>query len=201
MAGAENFTSGDGGGVGPANAGGNRAHDGAHVSFIFRSPTLNFSGAGATGDLGGGNVLSWGTSGGAGDQNNHGAGFYANPAAVIADNSGNSHSAGQKGLAFLNLGTGNYDAVLFNNGNGGTDTRNFSAADLTLAGVDLTENYQLDFFETDQGGWGWGQMNFVNIASGAPVVAPVPEPASIAIWSLLGLCLAGYGYRRHRRNS
>ncbi len=28
----------------------------------------------------------------------------------------------------------------------------------------------------------------------------VPEPASIAIWSILGLCLAGYGYRR-RRNS
>ncbi len=26
----------------------------------------------------------------------------------------------------------------------------------------------------------------------------VPEPASIAIWSLLGLCLAGYGYRRRR---
>ncbi len=31
------------------------------------------------------------------------------------------------------------------------------------------------------------------------LVAPaVPEPASIAIWSLLGLCLAGYGYRRRR---
>jgi len=29
----------------------------------------------------------------------------------------------------------------------------------------------------------------------------VPEPASIAIWSLLGICLAGYGYRRRRRNS
>ncbi len=30
--------------------------------------------------------------------------------------------------------------------------------------------------------------------------AAVPEPHSIAIWSLLGLCLAGYGYRRRRRN-
>ncbi len=28
--------------------------------------------------------------------------------------------------------------------------------------------------------------------------AVVPEPASIAIWSILGLCLAGYGYRRRR---
>ncbi len=34
-----------------------------------------------------------------------------------------------------------------------------------------------------------------------PFVSPpnnVPEPASIAIWSFLGLCLAGYGYRRRR---
>ncbi len=29
----------------------------------------------------------------------------------------------------------------------------------------------------------------------------VPEPASIAIWGILGLCLAGYGYLRRRRNS
>ncbi len=28
----------------------------------------------------------------------------------------------------------------------------------------------------------------------------VPEPASIAIWSILGLCLAGYGYRRRRKS-
>ena len=26
----------------------------------------------------------------------------------------------------------------------------------------------------------------------------VPEPASIAIWSLIGLGLVGFGYRRHR---
>ena len=31
--------------------------------------------------------------------------------------------------------------------------------------------------------------------------AVVPEPASLALWSLTGLCLAGYGvYRRRRRN-
>ncbi len=34
----------------------------------------------------------------------------------------------------------------------------------------------------------------------APTTAEVPEPASLAIWSILGLCLAGYGYRRRRRN-
>ncbi len=32
----------------------------------------------------------------------------------------------------------------------------------------------------------------------APEITAVPEPASIAIWSILGLCLAGYGYRRRR---
>ena len=30
------------------------------------------------------------------------------------------------------------------------------------------------------------------------VPTSVPEPASIAIWTLLGLCVAGYGYRRRR---
>ena len=30
-------------------------------------------------------------------------------------------------------------------------------------------------------------------------VAAVPEPASIAIWSLIGLCFAGFGYYRTRR--
>ncbi len=30
-------------------------------------------------------------------------------------------------------------------------------------------------------------------------VTAVPEPASIAIWTILGLCLAGYGYRRRKQ--
>ncbi len=32
----------------------------------------------------------------------------------------------------------------------------------------------------------------------APEITAVPEPHSIAIWSILGICLAGYGYRRRR---
>ncbi len=32
-----------------------------------------------------------------------------------------------------------------------------------------------------------------------PIAPAVPEPASIAIWSILGICLAGYGYRRRRQ--
>ncbi len=48
---------------------------------------------------------------------------------------------------------------------------------------------------------------FLQLADGTGVTTQgqtqspvVPEPASIAIWSLLGLCLAGYGYRRRSRN-
>ena len=36
--------------------------------------------------------------------------------------------------------------------------------------------------------------------AGAPGAAGVPEPASIAIWSLIGLALTGFGYYRVRRN-
>ncbi len=32
-----------------------------------------------------------------------------------------------------------------------------------------------------------------------PASTTVPEPASIAIWAFLGLCLAGYGYRRRKQ--
>ncbi len=34
-----------------------------------------------------------------------------------------------------------------------------------------------------------------------PNAVAVPEPHSIAIWSLFGLCLAGYGYRRGRKSA
>ena len=57
-------------------------------------------------------------------------------------------------------------------------------------------------------------VNIKGLSAGSPGRAPiagfqivdttpaaVPEPASIAIWSLLGLCLAGYGYRRRYKNS
>ncbi len=49
------------------------------------------------------------------------------------------------------------------------------------------------------------QFQFTDIGSGVGGInynvqfAAVPEPTSVAIWSLLGLGLAGYGYYRHRR--
>ncbi len=58
---------------------------------------------------------------------------------------------------------------------------------------------QVDVFDPNQ----WlmlSELQFDGTAATTGGGAVVPEPASIAIWSLLGLCLAGYGYRR-RRNS
>ncbi len=54
------------------------------------------------------------------------------------------------------------------------------------------------FFPGQENGYsGYREIDVLGSAVAGPAV---PEPASIAIWSLLGLCLAGYGYRR-RRNS
>ena len=59
----------------------------------------------------------------------------------------------------LNLTTGNYDAYSYKQGNGGgTEVVTFTLAQLEGAGVSMTDDYQLDFFENDDGGWvghGW----------------------------------------------
>lgn len=158
--GGANFRGGDGGGVTPANSGGNFAGDGGHATFLFESPTFWFNG----GTLDGTNIFSWGTGGGAGDQNNDGPNKFADAAAVLAYNGGNSNGSGQKGLAFLNTTTNLYDTVLFNSGNGGVDTYNLTSSQLTSAGLNLLDSYRLHYYENDDGGWGWGQLNFTNIA-------------------------------------
>jgi hypothetical protein len=187
FAGTANYRAGDGDGVGPANpTNTGYAHDGAHPNFIFRSPLLSFANAANSG-----NVMVWGTSGGAGDQEGNGP-DYASPGAVLAFNGGNSRSDGEKGLAFLNLVTGQYDAVLFNLLNGGTDINNYTLAQLISAGVDPTKYYFLDFYETDQGSWGWGQTNFINLDA---IIAPEPSRAMLLAASL---CLVG-GVRRRSR--
>jgi hypothetical protein len=122
---------------------------------------------------------------------------YANPAAVLAFNGGNSDSQGQRGLAFLNVATGNYDAILYKAANDGTPTDSYTIGQLMTAGVNPLANYRLDYFETDEGGWGWGQLNFINLAAGSQNL--IPEPTSIAIWALVGLGLAIFGYKRIRR--
>lgn len=189
--GGEHFRAGDGDGMTPANSSGGFAHDGGHETFLVESPEFMLTGETVDGT----NAMVWGSGGGAGDQN--GAGMqFADPAAVLAYNGGNSNSTGQKGLAFYNVGTGMYDAVLFNQGNGGTDTYNLTTADLIAAGVDPTKAYRLHYYENDDGGWGWGQLNFVDIAVGP--AREIPEPVTLALTGLAVSALGGYVRRRRR---
>ena len=162
--GFENYRTNDGGGVSPAvSAGAGYAMDTAHQTFLFESPVFHFDGS----LLDGTNAMTWGSAGGAGDQSNKGAAFFADEAAVLAYNGGNTNDSGQKGLAFLNVDTNVYDAVLFNQGNGGTDNYSLTPAALTTAGVNLAGTYRLQYYENDHGGWGWGQLNYVNLGATA----------------------------------
>ncbi len=65
--------------------------------------------------------------------------------------------------------------------------------------VTIYDELGAEIFTADVGIPDAGQRLSFEVDGGTPPV--VPEPASIAIWSILGLCLAGYGYRRRRQNS
>lgn len=183
---------GDGDGVTPANSSGGYAHDGAHTTFLLESPEFNLIDPGVDGV----SVLTVEFAGGAGDQNGAGMIFHT-PLDVLAYNGGQSDGNGQKGLAFFNTSTWEYDAVIFENDNGGTNIRSFTMDDLIGLGVDPFFNYRLHYFENDQGGWGWGQLNWISLTAGDP--EDVPEPATMA---LLGLAACGLGgYVRRRRTA
>ena len=143
---------------GGVNTGGTRnAHDGAHTNFIYRSPVVNFGSASATG-----NVLEIDWFGGEGRGGNV-ALDPTSPGEIIGKTTGGTED-GVKGLGLLNLTTGNYDAFSYKDGNGGgTQTKTFTLDELTEAGVSLTDSYQLDFIENDDGGWGWTRMEEVRI--------------------------------------
>ena len=88
--GVANFSTGDGGGMGPANAGNtDYAHDGPHPTFLVESPEIFLDPALQPGDK----AMVWVTAGGAGDQANNGPDF-ANPAEVLAYNGGRSNDNG-----------------------------------------------------------------------------------------------------------
>ena len=173
------------------------AHDAAHTNFLLESPAFTFTG---NDDLAGGTAaIRVLTEGGAGNQD--GNPDPANPAAILSYNGGFTNSTGQKGAALLNLDTGNYDVVFYDGGNGGgVDTQSADTTTLVGSGVDLSAGYKLHIFETDEGGWGWTRFNEIELDAtlGAPVAA-VPEPASVAIWTLLGISSLGFGYYRMRR--
>ncbi len=85
-----------------------------------------------------------------------------------------------------------------------TPTLTLAGDGLDVAYFDLTGVQDGDTFALSRTNENiqWAQVGGVTFdTGGGDDGTTVPEPASIAIWSLLGFCLAGYGYRRRRRNS
>ncbi len=187
------FVHGDG--IGAAQAGGNWSHDGNHAVFVLESPEFTFTG---NDTLTGGNAFRVGTYGGQGKQGGS-TGDPANPAAVLGYNGGNSNNTGLKGVALLNTTTGNYDYIAYDPGNGGgnPDFGGSNSADFATTGVSLTDGYKVHIFDHDDGSWGWTRFRNVEVDATLGPPPAVPEPASVAIWALLGL--AGFGYHRFRR--
>jgi len=190
---------GDGVGAGQADGGGidgyfgginttgstRNAHDGAHVNFLYRSPAINFAAVHETDP-----VLEFDWFGGAGNQ--EGVADITNPARV---GTGVTTGQGQKGLALLNLTTGDYDAVYYDPTDGnGVESFSLTQADLVGAGVSLTDDYQLDFLESDDGGWGWTRLNQVRLDDNA--VAAIPEPTSLSLFGLAGFALIFFRRRK-----
>ena len=166
---------------GGVNGGATRnSHDGAHGTMIFRSPVLNFANASATGS-----VLEIDWFGGEGKGGNVTL-DPTSPADIAAGQTSGAED-GVKGMGLLNLTTGNYDAVTYKGGNGGgTEVQAFTLAELEGSGVSMSDDYQLDFFENDDGGWGWTRLEGVRIDEAA-VAAGVPEPSSTMLLGLVGL--------------
>ncbi|MEE2734800.1 MAG: hypothetical protein VYC57_05500, partial [Verrucomicrobiota bacterium] len=147
----------DGNGIEAAQANGNRAHDAAHPVAVLTSPTLSFRNSSMASPV---IEIDW--EGGQGNQN--GSPNPMNLAAVMNYNGGNTNNAGQKGLGFRNLTTGNYDFVSYDPQNGGgVQTESFTRSDLVGSGIDINAPYELDFFTTDDGGWGWTRLNEVRV--------------------------------------
>ena len=176
-------------GITPADANGSRAHDAGHPVAVLSSPVVNFNLANVSASE---PVIQILWKGGRGNQNNS-----ANPAdlsAVTSYNGGNTNNQGQKGMGFRNLSTGAYDFVDYSDQqNGDLETKQYTQAELVNGGIDPNADYQLDFFTTDSGGWGWTRLNGVNLDPGA--VGAVPEPSSSLLVALSGLAF----FLRRRR--
>ena len=60
-------------------------------------------------------------------------------------------------------------------------------------------NWVLDIGVGNSAGSGNAPLSAMHISAAVPQVQSVPEPTSVALWSLIGLGLAGFGYCRLRR--
>ncbi|MEC5129680.1 autotransporter-associated beta strand repeat-containing protein [Verrucomicrobiales bacterium BCK34] len=158
---------------------GSNAHDSIHETFIATSPAFTF-------DTATGTLLSVDFRGGDGSgssQDNPGVvdQVFTSPEEVLAFNGGRSELNGQKGLALLNTETGVYDAVIYPQRNNDiADTDDYTLADLNGTNVradvyangnfDIANVYQIQFFDNDDGSWGWTKLATLDVA-GTKVVS------------------------------
>ncbi len=99
-------------------------------------------------------------------------------------------------------GDGYYDILFTFDTTGGASNR-FGGNDwakFMIAGADITEN-SFDFFSVGGGGHGAYKSAAHVLSVGddddsAWIGDPIPEPATIIVWGLLGLVAVGYGLRR-----
>jgi hypothetical protein len=99
-----------------------------------------------------------------------------------------------------------WNGVLYSGTNDSNEEPGYGRFDFLGAGVtdDLLLNATTFSISSTSSGQG-PHLNEIRLVGSVPAIPEpgneVPEPASIAIWTVIGLCLAGYGYRRRRRNS
>ncbi|MEL6108264.1 MAG: LamG-like jellyroll fold domain-containing protein, partial [Planctomycetota bacterium] len=169
LSGTANFASSQVGvGLKAGSSTGGFAHDAAHDNFLVASPSFRFDplvdaeAPVLEVTFGGGNV-----TGSSGSNAVPSTSLYPNPAAIAGYNGGQSNQDGHKAIAFFNVSSGQYDGFVWDDtGNNGLATFTYTATELQARGVQTASGlYQLHFFDTDSGGWGWQQLNVASVAA------------------------------------
>ncbi|MCE5325557.1 MAG: hypothetical protein LLG01_04010 [Planctomycetaceae bacterium] len=156
------------------DASGTEAYDGAHPSFIFRSPTFQLD---ASGDI---LVNTW-----------YGSASGTLPTKV-SDIPENSLGDGAYGVALRDALTDDYVLVGPGSpGQGGSPMVWTAAALAPYVG----KIYTLDYFDYNHANWGWLYFKDATVPG---VYAPIPEPASATLIVMSGLAVLA---RRRRRGA
>ena len=137
--------------------------DNSHVSLLVRSPIFQIVSSTSSA------YLTFKFTGGKGNQNN--IANYSTSAAFISANSGNSMATGVKGLAIRRVSDDNWIEIIYKTCDAcGAEVFTISASKLTAWGLATGVNYTFDFFDNDQGSWGWTLLDYVclTVVSASP---------------------------------